>query len=250
MKTISKKLLLIAMLFVFSFCACVSSNRITYLQDEVPEKYAEENKLIKMVKTQKYVFHIQPHDRLMVNVFSLTDEKLNFLKKPEMELEVDDKGQITIPVVGNIVIKGLTLKEAEEKIQKAVTPYLKSPEVFVKLLNYNITVLGEVFRQGTFTLNESKANILEVLGMAGGMTENANMQKVRIIRNANDTAKIFNVNVLDDKMLASNQYYMQPNDIILVNPIRAKASNQQKLSTVGFIFSIVSSLTLIVLQVF
>lgn len=247
---IVKPILLIPVFIVFSFCACVSSSRITYLQDEVPEKYAEENKLLKMVKTQKYVYHVQAHDRLMVSVFSLTEEKLNFLKKPDMELEVDDNGQISIPVVGDISVKGLTLKEAEEKIQKSITGYLKSPEVSVRLINYNITVLGEVFNQGTFTLTEPKANILEVLGRAGGLTENANMQNVRIIRNTNDTAKIYNVNVLDDKMLASSQYYLQPNDIILVNPIKAKASNQQKLSTVGFIFSIVSGLTLIMLQVF
>lgn len=243
---IMKKCRLLPVLFflvlLFFISACVSTKKITYLQDTVADVTPGQQALIKSINLNGAQYRLKPDDRLLVNIFSLTEEKLNFIKKPEMELRVDDTGLIRLPVMGAIQVGNLTVKETEEKLKRIASEYLRSPEISVKLLSFNVTVLGEVFRQGAFNVTEPKINILEAIGHAGGVTENANMKNIRIIRNQNDTAKIYKLNMLEDNMLTSTNYFLQPNDIVLVNPLKAKSSSQQRTATIGLVISILSSI--------
>lgn len=240
-KNSSSQLFLLVGLSVF-IASCTSVKKLTYLQDNGGEIVSNQDILVKGVLLKTVQYRLKPNDRLMLNIFSLTEEKLNFIKKPEMELRVDDAGQVHLPVIGGIAVAGLTIEAAEDKITQAAAEYLRSPQVSVKMLNFNITVLGEVHKQGAFTIEESTVNIVEALGRAGGVTENANMQTVRIIRNENDTAKIYAINLLKDNLLSSDKYFLQPNDVVIVNPVKARASNQQRLTVIGLIISIISSL--------
>ena len=237
---LSRYLYLIGLLVFVS--SCMSTKKLTYLQNNPDGVISDQEALVKSMHLKDVQYRLKPDDRLLVNIFSLTEEKLNFIKKPEMELRVDAAGQIHLPVMGGIAVAGLTVDGAAEKVKKTAAEYLRSPEVSMKLLNFNITVLGEVYKQGAFNMAESKVNILEALGYAGGVTDNANMQTIRIIRNENDTAKIYRVNLLEDNLLSSNKYFLQPNDVVIVNPLKAKSSNQQRIALVGLVISIVSSL--------
>ena len=238
------RFLLICLLFFLN--ACMSAKKLTYLQDNPSDHISDQDALVKSAHLKSMQYRFKPEDRLQVNIFSLTDEKLNFIKKPDMELRVDDTGQIWLPVIGAITVAGLTVKAAEDKVKKVATDYLRSPEISIKLLNFNITVLGEVVKQGSLNVAESKINILEALGHAGGVTDNANMQTIRIIRNENDTAKIYKINLLEDNLLSSSNYFLQPDDIVIVNPLKARSSNQQRIAVVGLIISIISSLAWII----
>ena len=223
-------------------CSCMSTKKLTYLQDSETDLAPDQDYMVKDMLLKAVPYRLKPHDRLQINIFSLTEEKLNFIKKPEMELRVDDAGQVRLPVIGGIHVAGLTIDGTEEKIKRTAAEFLRSPEVSVKLLNFNITVLGEVYKQGTFTIAESNINVMEAIGHAGGVTDNANMKTIRIIRNDNDTAKIYRVNLLEDNLLSSSRYYLQPNDIVIVNAVRAKASGQQRLAIIGLVISVLSSM--------
>ncbi|HEV7622102.1 MAG TPA: polysaccharide biosynthesis/export family protein [Flavisolibacter sp.] len=229
--------------------SCTSTKKLIYLQDNVSEEYNNVEQSIKSVPIQPLPYRIKPQDRLLINVFSLSDEKINFLKKPDIEVLVNDRNEILLPVIGPVNVKDLTLKEAEDVLVKATSSFLKTPNITVKLINFNITVLGEVNKQGTYTISETSVNMLTAIGIAGGVTENANMKNVRIIRKANDTARIFRVNMLQDNLLSSDNYYLQPNDVILINPLRAKASNQQKTATISLAVSVITSLALLFIKV-
>ena len=240
-------LLLIAVVDIFSSCG--STKNMIYLKDNASDVNYSYNKLIKSIPLQPYQYRLKPDDRLSINVYSLTDDKLNFLKKPDLEIKVDDMGHVTLPVIGMVDINNLTLKEAEEKLKKVISEYLKGPEVNIRLVNFNITVLGEVNRQGTYMINEPKINILNAIGTAGGLTDNANMKSVRIIRNENNVAKIYQLDVLKDDILSTDKFYLQPNDIVLINPLKSKSSNQQRVAIISLVFSVISSLAWIFIRI-
>lgn len=236
----------IVLLFV---CSCSSPAKLILLQDQKPDNPAAQD-LIKAVKIQESQYRLKPEDRLELNVFSLTDEKVNFLKEPKFEVVVDSKGQVELPVIGLVPVNGLTIKEAEESLKKASVEFLRSPSVTIKLLNFNVTVIGEVQKQGTFNVTETKVNILEAIGQAGGLTENANRQNVRIVRNENNTVKIYKVDMLEDNSLLSKNYFLQPNDVVIVDPLKANALRQERIATIGLVISVISAVSFALYQVF
>ena len=97
--------------------------------------------------------------------------------------------------------------------------------------------------QGTFLSTEPRINILEAIGKAGGLTENANRENIRIVRSENNTAKIYTVNLLEDNALLSPNFFLQPNDVLLINPVRSQTQNQQKTATIGLVISVIGVIT-------
>jgi len=231
-----------SMFMLFLFYSCASTKTVILLQDEKSDN-EKANELVKTMRLQESQYKLQPSDRLGLNIFSLTDEKINFLKDPEMEVVLDNKGQVELPVIGFVTVSGLTIREAEQKLKTVTSEYLKSPSVSIKLLNYNVTVIGEVMNQGTFLSTEPRINILEAIGKAGGLTENANRENIRIVRSENNTAKIYTVNLLEDNALLSPNFFLQPNDVLLINPVRSQTQNQQKTATIGLVISVIGVIT-------
>lgn len=238
---------------IILFTSCATTEKITYLQDRHPDN-VKTNELIKTVTLKDFQYKIQPSDRLHLNIFSLTDEKINFFKNPEMDVLVDANGQIELPVIGLVTLSGMSIKEAEEKLKKVTSEYLKSPSVSIKLLNFNYTIIGEVNKQGSFNAIDPKINILEAIGQAGGLTENANRENIRIIRNENSkngtTAKVYKINLLEDNSLVSPNYFLQSNDIVLVNPLKANAARQQRISNLSLVVSLATSAGFLIYQLF
>jgi polysaccharide export outer membrane protein len=179
----------------------------------------------------------------------MTEERFNFLNnKPEVEVKVDSKGQIDLPVIGLVKVSGMTIENAEKKVKTAAADYLKNPRIAMKLLNFNYTVVGEVGRQGTMNVVEPHVNVLEAIGQAGGFSPFADRENVRIIRNENGKANIYNINLLEDNLLLSDKYFLQPNDVVVVNPTKKRTTNQERLSTISIVLSIVTSLSFILLR--
>lgn len=239
---------LLCLCIFVSLFSCKSIKNLELLQNNRADNQNAQE-LVKSLQMQEKQHKIRPTDRLMLHVFSITDEKVNFLKEPQIEQVVDAKGQIELPVMGSIPVAGLTIKEAEDKIEKTAAEYLRSPSVSIKLMNFSVTVLGEVLRQGSFVIPEPRVNILEALGQAGGLTENANRQNIRIIRSENNTAKIYQLDLLEDNSLTSQNFFLSPNDIVLVNPRRAVSDRQNRLALVSLGFSLVTSFTFFFTQV-
>jgi polysaccharide export outer membrane protein len=244
MKLLSSGFLPAIAICMIMFSACTSTKEMIYLQDRQTDASVQ-TELLKSIRYQAMAYRLRPDDQLQIHVFTLTDDKLNFFKKPEVDVRVNSKGEIILPVIGTVAVQGLTIKETEEKLKQVMAEYLRSPEITLKLLNYNITVLGEVFKQGVFNMGDSKVTILSAIGEAGGLTDNANMKNIRIIRNENDTARIYQLSLIDDNLISSDKFFLQPNDIVLVNPLKAKTSREQRIGFISLIVSIMSSLAFI-----
>ena len=98
---------------------------------------------------------------------------------------MDSQGNIEIPILGKIYLKNLTIEEAKEKIQTRADDFLVNSTVIVKHINFEITILGEVNRPGTYTVYKDNITILEALGLSGDLSDYANRKKIKLIRDNN-----------------------------------------------------------------
>jgi polysaccharide export outer membrane protein len=135
---------------------------------------------------------------------------------------VDDDGNIEFPIIGKVAVKGKTVKVVNEAIQRLVSDYMKEVAVVVKLVNFKITILGEVGRPGEFTFYQNQVNVFEALSMAGDMTEFANRGEVALIRKTKAGSEVYYLNLNEQDILQSPYYYLQPNDILYISPLGYK----------------------------
>ena len=157
---------------------------------------------------------------------------------------MDNAGNINFPVLGELHVGGLTKKEAEQMVVEKLQPYMKeTPIVTVRMVNYKISVIGEVTRPGTFTISNEKVNLLEALAMAGDMTIYGLRDKVKLIReDASGKQEIITLDLNKAETILSPYYYLHQNDILYVTPNKAKAQNSDIGSSTSLWFSATSIL--------
>lgn len=161
---------------------------------------------------------------------------------------VDNEGKISFPVLGALTVGGLTKKQAEQLIVDKLKPYMKeNPIVTVRMVNYKISVIGEVVRPGTFTISNEKVNLLEALAMAGDMTVYGLRDNVKLIReDANGKQQIVTLDLNNAETILSPYYWLQQNDIVYVTPNKAKARNSDVGNSTSLWFSATSILVSVV----
>lgn len=163
---------------------------------------------------------------------------------------VDAEGNIEFPSLGYVKIAGLTKKQAKEKLSKALETYLTDPVLNIRYLNFKVTVVGEVNNPSTFNVPSEKINIIQALGMAGDMTPYGKRNNVLLIKETDDTRRLVRVNLNDKELLSSRYFYLQPNDVIYVEPVPSK-KDQASLArnNISIILSVISVVTLLVLNI-
>jgi polysaccharide export outer membrane protein len=231
-----KRIELLTLLFILgTLSSCVSLKKSIYLQGDYAQSLAD---IEDAYKPQKSDYLVKPNDNLFIRITS-TDERtsafLNFdIRSTNGRIDnpmaatlagyrVDLDGSINFPFIGKIYIEGLTLAQVRDKIQIAVSKYLEDNSVDVKLLNDNISIIGEVNAPGRFLLYAEEINILEAISMAGDMTDYANKKKVRLIRKDGDIPQVIYINTLDENIMFSPYFHLKPGDIVYVEPRRLKS---------------------------
>lgn len=165
---------------------------------------------------------------------------------------IDDNGDIEFPVIGKIRLKGLTKEEAQEKIAVEVTKTAKNPIVNIRILNFKVTVIGEVQRPGTFTIPNNKINVLEALGMAGDMTPYAIRNNVMIIREQNGERHVNYLNFNDKNTLNSPYFNLQQNDVVYVQPendLKSQQANVNSYRWIPILTAAISALAIVLSRV-
>ena len=248
------------LLAIFLFASCQSYKKVPYLQDvEVVERTVQPENL--------YDAKIMPKDLLTI-VVSCTNPELavpfnlaiasttsaNTQSAPQAYL-VDNEGKINFPVLGELKVSGLTKKEAEHLIVEKLKPYIKeTPIVTVRMVNYKISVIGEVTHPGTFTISNEKVNLFEALAMAGDMTIYGLRDNVKLIReNADGKQEIVTLDLSKAETILSPYYWLHQNDIVYVAPNKVKARNSDIGNSTGLWFSATSilvSLTSLLVNIF
>ena len=235
MKKIVLILCFIAMMGVSMFTSCVPQKKILYLQNE---QMLNDSVFmsIEYENERTFDYKVQPGDNLYIRIASL-DEKFaayfnsmnqgsygysstsNSSGNSSIYLNgytVGADGSIDMPFVGDVFVKDMTIDEIQSKVQTIMNEYLKETVVYVKLGVFNLTILGEVLRPGQYQIYQSDINILQAMALAGNATDFANKSNIKIIH---QTPK---GNLNDADILSSPDYYLKPNDIIYVEPLKTK----------------------------
>ncbi|MBC8410483.1 MAG: polysaccharide biosynthesis/export family protein [Rhodobacteraceae bacterium] len=176
-----------------------------------------------------FTYHLKSGDLLSVQISSLTPMEYDFFNKEkgsnsQLYMQnpylygylINEDGNLRLPVLGSFYLRGKSLTEARKEIQRRAERYFSEPSVKVNVLNYYVTILGEVNDPGRVSIIEPNTNLLEVIGLAGDLTNVANRKKIKIIRTKGQTPEVYYVDLRDKDLVASNRFYLQPNDIIYV----------------------------------
>ena len=173
---------------------------------------------------------IRQNDIVNITMNSLSPESnLLFTSKnisPDATLKgyrVNKSGNIHLPLIGDFKIEGMTIEEAQSGIAAALSEHVKKPEVEIQIVNFKVTVIGEVNKPSTFIITDEKVNLLEALGMAGDMTVYGKRDNVLIIRTEDNRKTMKRLNLNNQETLNSPYFNLRQNDIVYVEPDRSKA---------------------------
>jgi len=159
---------------------------------------------------------------------------------------VDERGEIPMPVVGKVKVAGLSVFQVQDTLQKIADRYLDAPIVKVRLLNYRVTVLGEVLKEGSIMLNNNRVSLPEAIGLSGGLNDFADRSNVKILRQVNSKVEVHYVNLLSEDFLNSPYYYVHQNDVIIVPPLRQRPYRLYFGQNLALVLSAVSILLLVI----
>jgi polysaccharide export outer membrane protein len=165
---------------------------------------------------------------------------------------VNLEGKITLPILGKITVKDLTMAQLEELLVKILIEgkHLSEPIVTARLMNAKFTVLGEVSKPGTYTYSEQNISVLQALGYAGDLTINGKRENVLLIREENNAKTYITIDMTSKQWFGSPYYYIKPNDVIYVNPNGPKVKTAGYIGNLGTFISIVSLSLSMILTVF
>lgn len=162
---------------------------------------------------------------------------------------VDHTGHIQMPLIGSIAVSGLTTPEARELIESKLTPFLKEPVVSLRLINFRISVLGDVAKPGVYPVQNEKVSVTEALSMAGDLTITAIRKNVLLVRELNGKREYVRLDLQKKDLFNSPYYYLQNNDVLYVQPSNAKyASVDASYRNVSIILSALSVIALLITQ--
>ena len=248
--------ILLKLLVILVFCSsCYYNKRLVYFQDK-DFSYVQPT----LIENRRSVYRIQPNDVLSIKVKSSTDSQVSdifniitttqtstFANPGNMYLEgysVDESGRVNLPILGLLTVKDLTVDEVQNLIQTNANKYLKNATVVVKLISFKITVLGEVNNPGYHYVYNNQATILEALGLAGDLTIFASRKDVKLIRSVPRGSEVILLDLKDPNVLKSKYFYLMPNDVVYVEPLRAR-SKRSNLENLTLVFSAVTTAILI-----
>ncbi|MEW4925285.1 polysaccharide biosynthesis/export family protein [Algibacter sp. 2305UL17-15] len=254
-----KKCVLLACIVVFAlFSSCIPYKDTLYLQ----HKNIATDSMQVIVEKQK-PYRVQINDILNIRI-KVTDQKNAEIFNPVGEgnlnassaerayfdgFTIDLHGEIKVPILGNINVLGYTTVEIEEIIKKKLLEeaFKETAKIFVtvKLTGLRYTVTGEVGSPGTQTLFQERVNIFEAIANSGEIRDTGNKKDVLLIRQYPQGQKIFHLDMTDVNIMNSPYYYIQPNDIIYVKPLRQKSwgTGTNALQNIASVATILSLLT-------
>jgi len=242
--------------------ACTSYKTIPYFQNVSDSNHVYKNGIL--VPTVAYEdIKIQPNDILNItiqtidpqvnnvmgsaNVASSTQSSMTDIAAETTGYLVDKNGEIELPIAGKIKVGGMTTAEAKENVRLKAMKYYKEPVVNVRIMNFKVTVLGEVAKPGAYLINGERATILDALGQAGDMSIFGTRTNVLLARQEGDKQKMIRFDMNKTDIFQSPYFYLKQGDVLYVQPSKGKAAANDgaMLRTYTIITSTVSLLVVV-----
>ncbi|MFH1004421.1 MAG: polysaccharide biosynthesis/export family protein [Bacteroidota bacterium] len=238
---------LLSLLLSFLFSSCASKKEVVYFQDTIGTTKTD--------STNNYNPVFRTGDFLSINVTGLDPEAVkpfNFISSPMIAQGyvtgspepygylIDSNGMIDFPVLGKIKMAGSNRMEATALLKKKLEVYVPNPIIIMRILNFKVTVLGDVQKPGTFLIPNERITLLEVLGLAGDMNITGKRTNVLVIRDVDGKKTETRIDLTSKEIFTSPVYYLSQNDVVYVEPNRAKRNSSMVSPSVQVFLSIVS----------
>ncbi len=222
--------------------ACVPSKKMIYFQE------------LENVKIEETIVNYEPKlqvgDMLNVSVSAIDIEAVQpfnlFVGSGDsataMSYLVNIDGELNFPVLGKIKVEGFTNKEITDLLTKRLSDYIKNPVVNVRLINFKVSVLGEVGRPGTYPVTNERISIIEAISLARDLTIQGKRANVLLVREEHGKRVFVNIDLTNKKLFNSPYYYLAQNDVVYVAPNKAKMNASAASPNTGIIISAISVL--------
>ncbi len=245
MKFVKFSFLVLSVLLITS---CASKKDLIYLQGTSQAKelvsyepVLQPDDVLFIVVASENAEVAAPYNLRAITLQSDSEEQLN--QQRQQSYLIDPNGNIEFPILGTIALGGLTKTEAIAKMKSLLQDHIKDAVVTIRLLNFKVSVLGEVQKPGTYRIASERITLLEALGMSGDLTIYGNRSNVLVIREKNGTKTMERIDLTKSDFLNSTAYYLSQNDVVYVEPNKTKINS----SAVGPNLTLaISALSLIV----
>ncbi|MCX7987716.1 MAG: polysaccharide biosynthesis/export family protein [Bacteroidales bacterium] len=249
----NRKIGFLIILATILFFSCTRHRDITYLRG-IGQSVSDS-----LIQTTYSFYKLQPFDVLYIRIMSSLDPKAEEMFNQGFQAgnissglgssgsyylsgyPVNELGNIKMPIIGELNVAGLTLRDVEDLLRQRAREYVSDAEVKVRLLSFKVTLLGEI-GSGQHTILADRANILEVLALGGDVQKTGNKHNVLILRTTPQGMRTYRVDLTDKNLLRSPLFYVQPNDIIYVEPTKA-AALRISLSELSLFISSITAVT-------
>lgn len=256
MNLLNSKLFSKLLLFfiIVALTSCASREEIIYFQDEPLTT--------EMTPNNNYTIKFKPDDMLTIDISALDPEAVQpFLLTPvartnnplsisnELRVQtylIDVNGNIEFPVLGTLKMEGLSRTEATAMLTEKLSEYIKDPIVNIRLLNFTVTVLGEVNKPGAYTIQDERISLTEALGLAGDLTIYGKRDNVLLIREVNGEKRYAKIDLTSVNSVNSPYYYLSQNDVLYVEPNNAKVRSSRYTQNNAVIIAAVGTLATII----
>lgn len=152
---------------------------------------------------------------------------------------VSPEGTINFPVLGNVKVKGLTRTEIQQKMEDQIGEFVRDPVVDVRIVNFSVTVLGEVGSPGRVQITDGRITMPELLALSGDISYNGKRQNIMVIREVDGVKSVGRIDMTETDLFSSPYYYLKQNDLVYVEP------NYRTVKSAGFFSSPASVLGLV-----
>jgi len=248
--------ILFSFLILFCITSCSSYKNVPYFQDLKTDSIRTE------VISNQTDLTIQPGDLLGIHFNSLNAEAsamFNYnLERPNGSSNldrveenavtgylVDKEGNITLPIIGNVKVTGLTTAQISALLENKLSTYLTKPRINTRIQNFKISILGDVKNPGQYNIINERITILEGLGKAGDLNSTG-IRKVLLVRELDGVRTYVPIDLTSKNIFYSPYYYLKNNDVIYVQPNRTRVENDgttfQKASIAVSLLSIIAIL--------
>ncbi|MCC4214241.1 polysaccharide biosynthesis/export family protein [Leeuwenhoekiella parthenopeia] len=231
-----KNVLLLLLIFA-GITSCVSRKDMVYFYEN--EASAAKPYVYELMQPERSQLRIKANDQLTISVSAAEQEAAipfnlpvvgvgNVLEgglrptgTPQLQTYlVSNEGAISFPVLGEIDVAGLTRRELAQKLEEAIGVYVKKPIVNVRVVNFQISVLGEVAKPGTFSISDEYISLPKALGLAGDMTIYGRRENVLVMREEDGRLIKAYLDLTDNEVINSPYFYLKQNDVVVVEPNR------------------------------
>ena len=246
-KKIQKLLFLIV---IVAFSSCISKKDIVYFQfgeidqSKVSNKYKtyfKPDDLLEITISAKDVAAVRPFNLSAVTYSTSSNSAIGVAQ--QQTYLIDSEGEVEIPILGKIKLGGLTREKGIALLKSKLSPdYIKNPHINIQISNFKISVLGDVARPGNYVIPNERITIIDAIGLAGDLNISGNRKNVLVIREENGMKIKYSINLLSNETFISPVYYLQQNDVVLVEHNNAKMQSASSNTNTGLFISITSVL--------